>query len=85
VVMCFGGFIFRGIFRWLRCTVYMWHHLYLVSSIPCVLQGWRLIIFADSKKKGHNNLLVDEVRISNESDSEFVDTTQHQLEGQVSS
>jgi len=49
--MCFGGFVFRGVFRWLWCTVYMRHHLYLVSSIPCVLRGWRLIIFADSKKK----------------------------------
>jgi len=23
VVMCFGGFIFRGVFMWLWCTVYM--------------------------------------------------------------
>jgi hypothetical protein len=53
VVMCFVGFNFRGVFRWLWCTVYMRHHLYLVSSIPCVLQGWRLIIFANSKKKKH--------------------------------
>jgi len=51
VVMYFGGFIFKGVFRRLWCTVYMRHHLYLVSSIPCVLRGWRLIIFADSKKK----------------------------------
>ena len=51
MVMCFGGFIPRGVFRWLWCTVYMRHHLYLVSFIPCVLRGWRLIIFADLKKK----------------------------------
>ena len=49
MMMCFGGFIFRDVFRWLWCTVYMRHHLYLVSSIPYILWGWRLIIFADSK------------------------------------
>ena len=57
-MMCFGGFIFRDVFRWLWCTVYMRHHLYLVSFIPCVLRGWRLIIFADSKKKNINHLII---------------------------
>jgi len=36
------GLLFKGVFRWLWCTVYMRHHLYLVSSIPYVLQGCRL-------------------------------------------
>jgi len=48
--MCFGGFIFRSIFRWLWCTVYTRYYLYLISSIFYVLWGWRLIIFAIKTK-----------------------------------
>jgi hypothetical protein len=47
----FGGFIFRGVFRWLWCSVYMRHHLYLAFVNSLRLAGIMFNNICRLKKK----------------------------------